>query len=134
MSNISNSTQLKQSIALLEAKQAAHYKELKLQFNETFESLKPINLIKKTIKDLTKAPDFKEDLINSSIGLGVGYLTKKIAFGTTHNPIKQIIGTLMQIGVTSLVSKNGDPIKTGLNTLLHLVLKKKKQDTPNESK
>lgn len=127
MEKITNITELNAAILLLEAKKTLEGCMLKEQFKTTYESLRPINLIKSTFSELASAPDFKNDLLNTSLSLAVGYLSKKVAIGTTNNPIKQILGTILQMGVTSIVSKNSDGIKsTVLNLIQTLFAKKEK--------
>ena len=50
---------LKNKISLLEIKSKQEFKELKQQFHITYESLKPVNLIKDTFKELTQTADLK---------------------------------------------------------------------------
>ncbi len=125
MNKITNTTQLNQAIVLLEAQQTLDGFLLKEQFKMTYESLRPINLVKSTLKELASAPDFKNDLLNTTLSLAVGYLSKKLAIGTTHNPIKQLLGTFLQMGVTSIVSKNSDGIKSTVENWIKLLFAKK---------
>lgn len=125
MKTITTQAELKVEIALLEIKHANNAIALREQFELMYESLRPINLIKSTVEDLTSSPDFRGHLINSTIGLGAGYLTKKVIVGATHNPIKQILGTLLQVGITSIVAKNGDGIVLGAMNWLGQVFSKK---------
>lgn len=125
MDKITNTTELNQAILLLEAKQTLEGCILKEQFKITYESLKPINLIKSTISELAASPDFKNDLLNTTLSLAVGYLSKKVAIGSTNNPFKQILGTILQMGVTNVVSKNADGIKSTVLNLIHALFAKK---------
>jgi hypothetical protein len=118
MKKITSIAELREAIGLLEIKQVNEGRLLKEQFKNTYESLKPINLIKNTFNELTAAPDFKGNFLNTTLGLATGYFSKKVVIGATHNPLKQLFGTLLQIGVTSIVSKNTDRIKS---TVLHLI-------------
>ena len=59
MGTITNITELNAAILLLENKQAQEAILLKEQFNLTYESIKPINFIRSTLKELVTAPDFK---------------------------------------------------------------------------
>jgi hypothetical protein len=129
MQKITSIIELRESIALLEIKQSVEGELLKEQFKETYESIKPINLIKNTLKELTSAPDLKGDLLNASLSLAAGYLSKKVAIGSTDNPFKQILGTLLQMGVTSIVAKNADGIKSSTMNILNKLFTKK---TPTE--
>jgi hypothetical protein len=111
MEKITSIQELKKAIVLLEIKQANEGALLKEQLMETYESLKPVNLIKKSLSDLTTSPDFRDDLLGTTMSLVAGFLSKKAVVGSTHNPIKNVLGTILQIGVTNLVSKNSDGIK-----------------------
>lgn len=129
MEKITSVEELKKAILLLEIKQANEAVQLKEQLLVTYESLKPINLIKKIFTDITSSPDLKKDLLGTTVSLAAGYLSKKAAVGSTHNPIKQLLGTLLQIGVTNIVSKNSDGIKTiGMKILSSFFHKKESGD------
>ena len=58
------------------------------------------------------------------MSLTAGYLSKKVTVGATHNPLKQLLGTLLQVGVTSLVSKNSEGIKSIAGTLINYFSRK----------
>ncbi len=129
MEKITSVEELKKAILLLEIKQANEGVQLKEQLLVTYESLKPINLIKKIFTDITSSPDLKKDLLGTTVSLAAGYLSKKVAVGSTHNPIKQILGTLLQLGVTNIVSKNSDGIKNiGMKILSSFFHKKESDD------
>lgn len=104
-------TDLQEKILFLELKQADEKMQLKDQFNLSYESLKPSNLIKNSLDEFIETTNFKEGIVDTTLSLAAGYLSKKIVFGSTHNPIKLIIGNLVQAGITSLVSRNTDEIK-----------------------
>lgn len=125
MEKITSITELRETILLLEIKQAKEKTLLKEQFTVTYESLKPVNLIKSKINELITSPNLKESILNGVMSLAAGYLSKKVAVGTTHNPLKQLLGTLLQVGVTSIVSKNSEGIKSTVMDLISKVLDKK---------
>ena len=109
---------LKESILLMELDQEKNRLLLKEEFKQTFESLRPANLIKNTFHDLTQSPDFKDDLLDSALGIATGFISKKIVVGNTHNPLKQIMGVLLQLAITSLVTKNADGIKSSISAMI----------------
>ena len=126
MKKITTLIELKEEILLLEAEHTNNTIALKEEFKLTYYSLKPLNLIKDTLKELTTVPDFKLGLVNSTIGIGAGYVAKKAVIGTTQNPIKKLLGTLLQVGITGIVSKNGDGIKLkAMKFIGHLFSKRK---------
>ena len=106
MPKITTTAELKEAIRLLEIQQKVEGTLLKEQFKTTYESLKPANLIGNTIKELIKSPQLKGDLLTTALSLGAGYLSKKAVIGNTSNPIKQLLGTLLQMGVSGFVNNN----------------------------
>lgn len=126
MRKITSVSELKEEIFRLEIKQAHEARLLKEQFMITRESLKPANLIKSSINDLITSPDLKENILNTTLSLAAGYLSKKIIVGSSQNPFKQILGTLLQMGVTNIVSKNSDGIKSAAMNLINNFLSKKR--------
>jgi len=125
MKNVTSVNELKEAILLLEIKKSNEGRMLKERFHLTVESLQPVNLLKDKLNDIVTSPSLKHDIVNASLGLAVGYLSKKIAVGATHNPIKQLFGALLQVGVTSLVSKNADGITSTIMKFVNSNLKKK---------
>jgi hypothetical protein len=127
MEKITSVTDLKKAIQLLEIKRANEAVLLKEEFKKTYETLRPSNLVKKTLAELVTAPGLKGDLLTTAISLAAGYLSKKTAVGSTHNPIKQLLGTVLQMGVTKIVSNNSDGIKSTLSNLINLIISKKEK-------
>ena len=123
MKNKNETDTLNETIVLLQNKRADELKLLKEQFYLTYESLKPINIIKSTVHEVTSSPDIKNSLLNNIIGLTTGFLSKKVIIGTTNNPIKKILGTLFQFAIANIVSKHSDTIKSAGGNLLHRILK-----------
>lgn len=126
METITNSNELRNAINLLEIKQKEEGLILKEQCKITYESLKPINLIKTSLKNLV-TPDLTGNLLSSTLSLAAGYMSKKTLIGSTHNPLKQLLGTVLQMGVTSLVSKNTSGIKSVVTNIISSFFKKKNE-------
>jgi len=118
---------LNESINRLQIRRSHELALLKDQFHVTYESLKPINLIKHTFKEVSGSTEIKDGLLSSVIGLTTGYLTKAIIIGSSANPIKKIFGTLLQFAVASLVARNSDSIKSIGGVVLNKIFK-----TPND--
>ena len=119
--------ELRASIVLLEAKQAEEGALLKEQFKITYESLKPANLIKNALGELTDSTDFKPDLMGETLSLAIGYLSKKAVVGSSTNPLRKIFGTLLQMGVTSVISNNAEGIKSSAINLINNIFKKQEK-------
>jgi hypothetical protein len=105
---INNAVQLRESIALLEAEEEVNKKILIEQFHNTYNSLKPVNLIKSVF---TKVADIPNQVMATSIGLGAGVLSKKILVGNSGNIFKRIFGVILELAVAGAVTKNADGIK-----------------------
>ncbi|HTB51817.1 MAG TPA: hypothetical protein VK718_03505 [Ferruginibacter sp.] len=116
---INNATDLKAAIHQLEAKQLTQKQSLRNQFYETYESLKPLNIIKSEFKKFTSSPDIKSNIVNTAIGLGAGILTKKVFIGGSANIFKKLFGSVIEMGIAKLVSGNADKIKDMGKELLH---------------
>ena len=126
MTNIKTTADLREAIQLLEIDRANKLELLKVEINVVVQKLKPENIIKNSIQSALNSSNLKDSLINGAIGLVTGYLSKKaILGGGDNNPIKNILGNLIQFGVTTLVSKNADEVKaTGRNFIKSLLSKK----------
>lgn len=60
---------LKESIRLLEIRQAEEGHILKEQFRVTYESLKPANLIKNSLKEITGSAEVKNGLFETIVSI-----------------------------------------------------------------
>ncbi len=129
---------LNRDILLLEESRFIQFNDLKEQLNTTYESLKPINLIKSTFKDATEFPDIKAGIGKAAIGMASGYLLKKLIFESSANPLKKLAGVAFQALVTNVAAKNSDKIKeTGINIFeiaKGLIMPKKKEIPEREEK
>lgn len=96
---------LQENIAVLAFKQEEDLAILKRQLEVTFDSLRPANLIKSAIIDMTSVSGLKSTLVSNAIGLTTGYLSKKIVLGGTHNPVKKILGNILQFIITNVVAQ-----------------------------
>jgi hypothetical protein len=125
MQKITTTMDLKEAILLLEEEQGIKGRMLKDQLIITFESLKPINLIKNTLKQFSSTPNMAENISGTALGLLSGFLSRKIFVGASGSIIRKVIGSFLQLGVTNAVAQNSDVIKTfGMALLQHFILKK----------
>lgn len=125
MENITSTEDLKHAIQLLEAEQAFKGQELKAQFLLTYESLKPINILKSTFKDVTSSPYFIDNIIGSALGLTTGYFSKKLVVGASANIFRKLFGSALEFGVTNIIAQNTDSLKSVGQYLLKHIFRKK---------
>lgn len=123
MKQKTSSEDLNDAILMLQKKQSEELLLLRQQFHITFQSLKPINLIKSTLQEITQAPEIKNTIAKNLIGLTTGYLAKKVLVGATAGPINSLIGMVLQFAVTNIVSKNSEGIKTKGKNFLRRIFK-----------
>jgi|SRR5688572_33227429 len=113
---------LNSKITLLEQKRNQHFTDLKQQLRDTGESMKPANLIKGAIRDLTTSKQLKSMLIQAAIGFAAGYVLKKIITKNKDNAKNRMIGNALQYGLSFLASKRNNMLKAaGLYVANHFM-------------
>jgi hypothetical protein len=131
MQNINSEADIRIAIRQLEQQQAIEWPLLRTQFLATYEGLKPLNILKNSIKDFKLSPDLKEDLLGTTMGLTAGYLSKKLLVGDSQNPLKKILGTVIELGISNIVSRNPEFIKSIINSITNLFLQKEEPKENN---
>lgn len=125
METVKSIAELKNAIQILEFEQTFKEQQLKEQLQITYESLKPVNLIRSALQEVTSLPYLTDNILGATVGLASGYLTKKIAVGRSGNIIRKLFGIMLQFGVTNLVAQNPETIKSiGRSIYKYLVHKK----------
>ena len=112
---------LSREISLLERKKSQEFKKLKEQLHNTYESMKPINLLKNTLEDITHSPEIKHDFTKAAIAMFTGYLIKKLVFKSSVNPLKILAGAAFQTFATNIAAKNSDKIKVAGISIFEMV-------------
>ena len=126
MLNINSAAELKDAIQLLEAEQSIKGQLLREQLFLTYEGLKPINLLKNALKEISSTPYLIDNISGTALGLLGGFLSKKIFVGASGNLIRKLFGSVLQIGVTNLVTQNSEIIKSVGQALIRHFFQKKK--------
>ena len=124
MQNITSSEGLKDAIQLLEVEQEIRGQLLKGQLYIAYESLKPLNLLKHTLKEITSSPYMIDNISGGAMGLVSGFLSKKIFVGASGNLIRKLIGSFLQFGITNVVAQNSGVIKLVGQALFHHFFRK----------
>ena len=131
MEKITSIEGLKEEIQRLEFEKTIKAQLLREQFHVVYESLKPANLVMSILKDVATSPNIIDNVINSAVGMATGYFSKKIVVGTSSNIIKNFLGTILQTGVTNVVSNHPDVIKSIGSYILSHIFPKKEEKTQN---
>ena len=118
--------ELKNTIRLVQVTQSANRELLKEQLLLTYDSLKPANLIRSTLKEVTSSPFLVGNLAGTVIGLTTGYLSNKVVIGSSASLLRKLFGRILQVGVTRIISKNSGVIELyGKSIFKHLFSKRK---------
>lgn len=125
MENIKNTADLKAAIASLTIQQATELFLLKEEFRVTKDKFKLSNIIKSGFKEVTSTPNIGSNIFKAVIGLTTGFVTKKLLVGKTANPVKNLLGKVLEVFVASKVTSNADTLKAVGRVLLKKVLPKK---------
>jgi len=129
MQNITSSVDLKKAIKLLEEEQSAKLLLMKEQFFLTYDGIKPINLLKNTVNDILSSPLLLDNIISTGAGLATGWISKKLLVGSSGGTFRNLIGSILQYGVTSIIAKNPEMVKSvGQFLISNLIYKKNNAD------
>jgi hypothetical protein len=121
MQKINSTTDIKQLIRQLESQQAIDLQQLRVQMQATYENIKPINLVRNTFKEVVASEELTDNIVNTSVGLAAGYVSKTLFEKASHSPFKKLMGTALLFGVTNLVAKNPHTVKSIGSDFLNIV-------------
>lgn len=86
----------------------------------------PVNIIRNTLKKFFGRSDLIDDLSGSAMGAAGGLLMKKIIIGKSGNAFKKLIGSLLQMGISNIVTQNSDLIKSVGHGIIQYLFGKKR--------
>ena len=124
MQPIDSEAALKDAIFQLESRRTEDEKMLREQFQLTYESLKPVNVIKSIFTEAVQSRELKESLVNTTVGLAAGFLSKKLFQGASRSPLKKLLGTVLMFGMTNIFMKNPEAVKSLGHGFLKIFQKK----------
>lgn len=119
-----NSMTIEKRIELLTIKNKIDRLEVEIAFETAMEQLKPSRLIANTLNDVVTSPQLGQSIANVGMSVALGFMSKKMAVGDSHNPLKVIMGAMLQYGVTAMVSNNPQKVKLVALNFLQSILSK----------
>ncbi len=122
---LENAEDLAMAIAELELKASAQKREIKETFAVVSENLKPANLVKSGVRSVFSG-NHKEELMNVLIGVGTGFLSRRLLIGKPRGFVGRTLGKALQWGMAGLVSKNAERIKEKAGEVIDAIFKKNK--------
>ena len=123
---ITTASQLDLAILELEQRRTIQEKDLIEHFNFTYQSFRPLNLIKNAIEDIAGSPEIRDNVINAAVGVGTGFVTKKLLVGKSPSLFKKILGGAVEFVVANVVAKHTDDIKAYGTGFINRFFKNKK--------
>ncbi|WP_395043985.1 hypothetical protein [Flavobacterium sp.] len=83
-------------ITLLREKQKIDLQSLKEQTYETYQSIKPVNIIKNSLREVVSSSEIKTDLLKTIVNFATNYVSKKIFPEKKMNPIQKIFNKVLK--------------------------------------
>ncbi|MBK8882977.1 MAG: hypothetical protein IPN67_11495 [Bacteroidales bacterium] len=128
MQNITSSADLKNAIQILEVERGIQAAVLKDQVFQAFESVKPVNLIKNALHDISSSPYLIDNILGTALGIASGFLTNTIFVGASGNMVRKLLGSVLQFGVSNVVADHPDTIKTYGQMIMKYFLRKREKN------
>lgn len=122
---VKNSDNLAEVIAELELKASAQKREVHEAWLEVSENLSTGNLLKTGARFLFSSKN-KEELVNILIGLGTGFLSRKLLIGKSRSFLGKTLGKAVQYGMAGVVSQNAEKIKEKAGEWIDWIFKRTK--------
>lgn len=102
---LSPSQTLKQKVEQLELLQAEQLAELKNSSTALVASLSPVQLLRNTLKEVSHSSSLKAAAIDTAMGIGAGFIGRKLYVGRSGSIISKIAGPALQFFITNFVRK-----------------------------
>lgn len=77
---------------------------LKTQVAVVLDGFRPSSLLKSAVAEITTSKSLKEGAINTSIGMGAGWLVRKIYQANSKNIFRKLTGFILQSVTTGFVT------------------------------
>lgn len=127
MQNITTVAGLKDAIKILEAEQKEKGKQLREQLLLTYESLMPVNLLRRTLKELFSASHLVQDFSGTTLGMIIAYLTKKLFIRESQSKFRKMVAYVLQMGISKLVAQKAEYIKAVGEVIIQHLFRKTEQ-------
>jgi hypothetical protein len=126
--NITSVAELKAAIRVLEDEHEEKGRLLRDHVFLIYEKMKPANLIRDTFKDLFSSSVPSENITGAAAGMAGGYLLKKLFVGRSSGVFRNLIGSVLQYGVTNFLSSNSALIKSVGLSIFDMIFRRKKEE------
>ena len=114
VTSVSSINKLEARILELEKVQALQIAELKISAIGIIEGFSPSNILKSALKNVVHSPDLRSSVINTAIGIGAGFLGKKLFVGSSGSIFKKITGTALEFLIANFVRRKIPEMKENI--------------------
>jgi len=125
MEKITTIEELIQTIEALEIERDNNLVLLKDQFTLSIKRINIDSIFEGSLNKITTKPFITNQLIQSAISFLGGYVSKKIIAGNSSNVFKNILGSIVQFGFSSLVNQKPEFVNYIKRFFLNLISKNK---------
>jgi hypothetical protein len=124
---ITNSHELDVAIVELKKRQVIQEGLLKEQFDAVKDSMKPMNIIKRSFSKLTHTPEIRDGVFKTITGVGLGLLTKNMFLGKGIPLVKSLFGNAVENTVDKSIKSGADTIKAYGTAIFNNLFGKKRK-------
>ncbi len=125
MKKLGAGTRLKLLILEKETELRLEGNALKAHCLLSYESLKPVNLLKNTLGESMSEPGVKDNVVNTMIGVTTGFIVKKIFSSKSDTPLTKLTGVILEVLVSGAVTKNAGLIRSAGGYIFKTIFRKK---------
>ncbi len=98
------SEKLEYLLGALAFRQKQELAALKSQFESTYDSFKPVNILKNSLLEIKGSPEIKQNITSTFLGISGGFIMNKLVSITSKNPVMKVVGTVLQYVVGNYIS------------------------------
>lgn len=115
MAGLSSDSRLQQEINRLKKKEEQQQEELLEAMDRLTRSVSPAGLLGAAIRNISEDPDIRAGLIDTAVGVGAGWIGKKLVTGNQKNIFAKVTGSVLQFVLSGLVSRKMHQVRKEAN-------------------
>lgn len=131
METITNAIELKEAIQQLESDKVEQGIVLKEVFFQSIIQINPINLLDEQLNHTSPFSLGGHSFVEKLVGVLSGFLIKKWITGKSGNPIRKVVGSIIQVLATTLISHQSGKLFFLGRLLLQFILPKAQTNHDN---
>ncbi|HUR66265.1 MAG TPA: hypothetical protein VMZ03_07920 [Chitinophagaceae bacterium] len=113
---VNNIDDLQKRIAHLQQTEKIKIAELRSTASQLTQSIAPGNLIKNAFSTIGSSANLRTTLLDTAIGLGAGFVGKKLFVGKSRNIFKKLGGTAIKYILANVVRKKIPALRGKIHT------------------